>query len=193
MCFSFEVSIATFLISWSISLYLLNKGLNNKKKQHIIFLMLFSSMQLADAILWYHKMKRNNINYLVTSYLIPFLLSLQLLYRVFIVNHSEYIKIIDDKLLKLFIFSIIYYIFYRFNGYSKSLCDNKLSSPVWSSNEIKAWELIIFAFFGFYPDYVSFFSILFLFVLIKIFVGGAYGTLWCAIVNLIAFYFLYKY
>ena len=193
MCFSFEVSIATFIISWSISLYLLNKGLSKDKKQYIIFLMIFSSIQLTDAILWYHKMKKNNINYLVTSFLIPFILSLQLLYRVFIVNYSEYIKIIDDKLLKTFIFLLIFYIFYRFNGYSKSLCDNKLSSPVWGSNEIKLWELIIFAFLLFYPDYVSFFSILFLFVLIKIFVGGAYGSMWCAITNLVAFYFLYKY
>ena len=87
----------------------------------------------------------------------------------------------------------LFYIFYRFNGYSKSLCDNKLSSPVWGSNEIQLWELIIFAFLLFYPDTVTFFSILFLFVLIKIFVGGAYGTMWCAITNLIAFYFLYKY
>ena len=92
MCFSFEVSIATFIISWSISLYLLRKNLTKYQRQNIIFLMIFSSIQLADAILWYNKMKKNNINYLVTSYLIPFLLSLQLLYRVFIVNYSEYIK-----------------------------------------------------------------------------------------------------
>ena len=193
MCFSFEVSIITFIISWSISLYLLNKGLNNDKKQHIIFLMIFSSIQLADAILWYHKMKRNNVNYIVTSYLIPFILSLQILYRVFIVNYSEYIKIIDDKLLKMIILIVIFSLFIKFNGYSKSLCDNKLSSPVWGSNEIRAWELILFAFLLFYPDYVSLFSILFLFVLIKLFVGGSYGSMWCAITNLVAFYYLYKY
>ena len=57
MCFSFEISIITFIISWSISLYLLNKGLSNDKKQHIIFLMIFSSIQLTDAILWYNKMQ----------------------------------------------------------------------------------------------------------------------------------------
>jgi len=112
---------------------------------------------------------------------------------VFFVNHSEYNKVIDDKLLKILIFIGICYLFYRFNGYSKTLCDNKLSSPVWGSNEIAVWELILFAFLLFYPDTVSFFSILFLFFLIKIFVGGAYGSLWCAITNLIAFYYLYKY
>lgn len=193
MCFSFEVSIATFVISWSISLYLLRKNLTKYQRQNIIFLMLFSSIQLTDAILWYNKMKRNNINYVVTSYLIPFILSLQILYRVFVTNHEAYNKVIDDKLLKILVFFLICYLFYRFNGYSKSLCDNKLSSPVWGSNEIAVWELILFAFVLFYPDTVSFFSILFLFFLIKIFVGGAYGSMWCAITNLIAFYYLYKY
>jgi hypothetical protein len=193
MCFSFEVSVATFVISWSISFYLLRKNLTKYQRQNIIFLMIFSSIQLADAILWYHKMKKNNINYLVTSYLIPLLLSLQLMYRVFFVNNSEYIKFIDDKLLKIFIFIGICYLFYRFNGYSKSLCDNKLSSPIWGSNEIKIWELIIFAFLIFYPDYFTFTTMIILLLLIKLIVGGAYGTLWCAITTLIAFYYLYKY
>ena len=193
MCFSFEVSIGTFIVSWVISLYLLNKGLTKEKQQHIIFLMIFSSIQLADAILWYNKMKKNNINYLVTSYLIPLLLSLQILYMVFIVNHSSFIKIIDDKYLKIFISILLLYMFYRFNGYSVSLCNNKLSSPIWGSNEIKLWELILMSFLIFYPDYYMWFATLFLFLLIKIFVGGGYGTLWCAITNLVAFYFLYKF
>ena len=193
MCFSFEVSIGTFIVSWVISLYLLNKGLTKEKQQHIIFLMIFSSMQLADAILWYNKMKKNNINYLVTSYLIPLLLSLQILYMVFIVNHSSFIKIIDDNYLKIFIPILLLYMFYRFNGYSVSLCNNKLSSPIWGSNEIKLWELLLVTFLIFYPDYYMWFATLFLFLLIKIFVGGGYGTLWCAISNLVAFYFLYKF
>ena len=193
MCFSFEVSIGTFIVSWVISLYLLNKGLTKEKQQHIIFLMIFSSIQLADAILWYNKMKKNNINYLVTSYLIPLLLSLQILYMVFIVNHSSFIKIIDDKYLKIFISILLLYMFYRFNGYSVSLCNNKLSSPIWGSNEIKLWELVLMSFLIFYPDYYMWFATLFLFLLIKIFVGGGYGTLWCAITNLVAFYYLYKF
>jgi hypothetical protein len=193
MCFSFEVSIITFLISWSISLYLLKRGVTTRNKKEVIFLMIFSSMQLADAILWYNKMKKNDINYIVTSFLIPFLLSLQIVYKVFFINYSEYIKIIDDKLLKLFIFLLICYLFYRFNGYSKSICDNKLSSPVWGSNEINIWELILFAFVLWYPNYSMFIGTLILLFGIKIIVGGAYGTLWCAIANLLAFYYLYKY
>jgi len=193
MCFSFEVSIATFIISWSISLYLLNKGLSKDGKNDVIFLMIFSSMQLTDAILWYNKMKRNNINYIVTSFLIPFILSLQLLYKVFITNYKAYMKVIDDKLLKILMFFLIFYIFYRFNGYSKSLCDNKLSSPVWGPSELGIWELLIFAFIIWYPNHPMFFATLILFILIKMIIGGAYGTMWCAIANLVAFYFLYKY
>ena len=84
MCFSFEISIGTFIFSWSICFYLLNKKLEKYQRQNTISLLIFSSMQLADAILWYSGMKRNNINYIVTSFLIPFLLSLQLYYNVFI-------------------------------------------------------------------------------------------------------------
>lgn len=193
MCFSFEVSIATFLISWSISLYLFKRGVSIVNKKEVIFLMVFSSMQLTDAILWYNKMKRNDINYIVTSFLIPLLLSFQLIYKVFFINYSEYIKIIDDKLLKIFIFLLICYLFYRFNGYSKSLCNNKLSSPIWGSNEIKFWELILFAFLLWYPNYSMFIATLILLFAIKIIIGGAYGTLWCAIANLLAFYYLYNF
>ena len=87
MCFSFEISIGTFIFSWSICLYLLSKNLEKYQRDKVIFLLIISSMQLADAILWYNKMKRNNINYVVTSFLIPFLLTLQIYFNVFIQNN----------------------------------------------------------------------------------------------------------
>ena len=86
MCFSFEISIGTFLVSWTISLYLLNKNLTMKQKHNVIFLMIFSSIQLADAILWYIKMEKNIINYYVTSYIIPIILSLQIIYNIYVRN-----------------------------------------------------------------------------------------------------------
>ena len=51
MCFSFGVSLGTFAFSWLISLYLLNKGLTVNQRHNVIFLMIFSSMQLVDAVL----------------------------------------------------------------------------------------------------------------------------------------------
>ena len=74
MCFSFEISLGTFITSWSISLYLLTKKLTTIQKQSVIFLMIFSSIQGLDAILWYNKMKKNTINYIITSFFIPFFL-----------------------------------------------------------------------------------------------------------------------
>ena len=150
--------------------------------------MLFSSIQLADAILWYIKMEKNNINYVVTSFLIPTILSLQTLFNVFIRNQNTNVYI---TILTIF---WCLYLFYRFNGYSKSLCNNRLSSPIWGSNEIKLWEFMLFAIFIFYPSWQMIMFISFIFLpFIYLFVGGSYGSLWCAVANVIAFYYLYKY
>ena len=186
MCFSFEVSIGTFIISWSISLYLLNKDLNIKQKQNIIFLMIFSSIQLTDAILWFIKMKKNKINYIVTSLIIPIILSLQIIYNNFVINNNLTFKIVS-------IISCLY-VFFKFNGYSKSLCNNNLSSPIWGSNEITFFEFIIFAILVTYPNWKLLIIIIFvLYPLIKLLINGAIGSLWCALANVLAFYYLYKY
>ena len=81
-------------------------------------------MQVPDAILWYTEMKKDNINFWVTSFLIPFILSLQILYNVFIINKNFNI------LIMFFVFFYILYVFVRFKGYSKPLCCNKLTSPL---------------------------------------------------------------
>ena len=188
MCFSFEVSIGTFLFSWISSLYLLTKKLKKKDQQTIIFVMIFSSMQLADAILWYIKMKKNLINYIVTSFLIPFILSLQILYNVYVVNNE------NNQLLNVFILLSISYIFIRMNGYSISVCDNFLSSPIWGGTEMKLWELIVFVLIILYPSWrIISLTILIIFPLIYYFANGAYGSLWCAIAALFSIYNLYKY
>ena len=189
MCFSFEISIGTFLFSWGISLYLLNKGLSleQKQKQNVICLMIFSTIQLADAILWYNKMKKNNINYIVTSYIIPLILSAQILYNVFVRNNNK------NQFITILTFSSILYIFYRFNGYSRSLCNNKFSSPVWGSKELLFMELVVFALMITYPNYNIFILFLIILSATKIFVGGAYGSLWCAIANIISLYYLSNY
>lgn len=196
MCFSFEISIGTFLFTWSISIYLLSKNLNNNQKKNIIFLMIFSSMQLADAILWYSKMEKNNMNYITTSFVIPFILSLQILFNVYYINKNKNI------LITFIVIASILYIFKKFNGYSKSVCENKLSSPIWGSNEINLLELFIFALLILYPKNLYkadkiWLLLTFIIILLTItFVlqkGGAYGSLWCTIANLIAIYYLYKY
>lgn len=191
MCFSFEISIGTFITTWGISLYLLNKkNLNTKQIYDLYFLMIFSTMQLADAILWFIKMKKNIINYIVTSLFIPLILSAQILFNLYYRNKGKYIP-----LNILGIFAIIY-IFFKFNGYSTSVCDNYVSSPIWASNEIKFWELLMFSLIIFYPCFDNLFilSVLFIFFpLLYIFMDGAYGSLWCAIANIVAFKYLLTY
>ena len=81
-------------------------------------------MQLIDAILWANKMRRDNVNYITTSFAIPFILCLLIIYNIIIANEVR-----DPFILLILLFGMIY-IFYRFNGYSKSVCSNKLSSPM---------------------------------------------------------------
>lgn len=189
MCFNFEVSAGTFILSWSSAIYLLTqKKLKNKQYQDIIFLMIFSSIQAADAILWLNKMKKNNINYIVTSYLIPFILSAQIIYKMFIYYPKSH------NLLKLS--SVLYciYIFTRFNGYSKSACNNYFSSPIWGSNELKYWEFFIFTVFITYPDiYLFLLGAVFTVPTIQYIFNGGFGSMYCAIANIWALWYLYKY
>ena len=191
MCFSYEVSIGTFITSWGISIYLLNnRNLNFKQKQDIYFLMIFSTMQLADAILWFIKMKKNNINYIVTSFFIPLILAAQIIFNLYYRNNGKYLP-----LNILGIFTIIYF-FFKFNGYSTSLCDNYLSSPIWGSSEIKFWEIFIFAILIFYPNLdnsLILFTLFVFFPLMYIFMDGAYGSLWCFFANIMAFKYLLTY
>ena len=53
MCFNFEVS-ADFIFSWSSAIYLLTQKLTTTIP-NCNFLMIFSSIQAADAILWLNK------------------------------------------------------------------------------------------------------------------------------------------
>ena len=92
-------------------------------------------------------MKKNLINYIVTSFLIPFILSLQILYNVYVVNKE------NNRLFNVFILLSICYIFIRMNGYSRSVCNNFISSPIWGGNELKLWELLIFVFIILYPSW----------------------------------------
>ena len=183
MCFSFEISLLTGIFSWSVAFYLLKKPLTIRQRQNVILLLIFSSIQFADAILWYIKMKKNNINYVVTSLIIPMILSLQIIYNIYVRNN------INNTYVNIFMFIYILYLFVRFNGYSTSLCSNKLSSPIWASNELKLWELIIFAYLLTYPQI----HYIILVLLIPLLFAGAYGSMWCAIANIIAVYYLLTY
>jgi membrane-associated HD superfamily phosphohydrolase len=192
MCFSFEVSITTFIISWTISLYLLKKKLNETQRQNIIFLLIFSSIQFADSILWLINLKKNNINFLVTSFLIPFILSLQVFYNMFVINK------IRNPIISILIFIYIFGIFAHMYGYSiKS--KNIFDSPIWGSKEatfinmLIFFGLIVYGRIGFKGEKLHFSLIIIFALLLPFLFRGGYGSLWCAFANILAFYYLYNY
>ena len=133
-------------------------------------------------------MKPNRINYLVTSYVIPIILSLQILFNNYI-RHKN-----DNRLLDVLIIIYIIYLFLKFRGYSSSSSCNKLSSPVWGQNEIKLWEMLVFLFLITYPkfDTVSIVNLSIILFVLHYFKGG-YGSLWCAIACIISLKYLYEY
>jgi len=183
MCFSFEVSVVTLVFSWTIGLYLLNNRILSKENTyHVYFLLLFSLMQIPDAILWKNNMKRNKTNYIVTSFFIPLLLSAQVLFNVFIRNKET------NTIIILLILFYVVYLFVRFNGYSvESSCKNGVSSPIWGEIEINYVELVLFAFVVSYHNPRAFlFLVLIFFPLIRHLFSGGYGSLWCLLSNLIA-------
>ena len=184
MCFSFEVSLGTGLVSWISALYLLKtKTLTISQKQQLVFLLIFSSMQYADAILWYIKMKKNNVNYIVTSIIIPLILSLQLIYKVYFVNK------INNIYINIFIVLFVIYWFWKLNGYSVSSCKKKIESPIWGNNEITLIELILFTAIIAYPHLCFAFIV----PLVVLLVGGGYGSMYCALANILTFYYLFTF
>lgn len=190
MCFSFEVSLGTFLFSWGVSFYLLRKNLTKFQRQNVIFLMIFSSLQIPDAILWYNKMKKNKINLYTTSYLIPFLLSLQLIYNNFIRLESYETLDIIVRLMTLY---AVYRMFIRYRGYSTASCDSYFSSPIWASKELEFYILLIFGLLISYPYFSRIVSVFIALLISQLITNSGYGSMWCAIANSVAVYYLYKY
>jgi uncharacterized membrane protein (DUF485 family) len=188
MCFSLEASLGTFVFSWGASIYLLTKQLTASQRNNVIFLMIFSTMQLADAALWWNGMKKNALNYYVTSLAIPLILAAQLLFNAFIRNGGQVAWLNALALLGSF------YGFVKLNGYSTSVCDGLLSSPIWASRELKYWEMVLFLIGIWYPGIPGIMLTAFVFFpLLYAFAKGGYGSLWCAAANGLALVYLLDY
>lgn len=185
MCYSFEVSLGTGIASYVLGYILFQRNLTEKEKQYVIAYLIATSMQFVDSILWFSKMKTNLLNYIVTSVLIPIILSIQIIYNICVKNKFQK----PHHLILLAGYS--FYLFYRLNGYSKPLCNNYFSSPVWGDNELRLWELFIFNILAHYPnwDIIAFFFTIVL--LIKYFINGALGSWWCFISALVGVYYYF--
>ena len=197
MCFSFEVSLYTGLFSWASGLYILSKNnISQYNREFTIFLLIFSLMQFSDAILWYIDMTQNTLNYIVTSFVIPIILSLQIIYNIYYRScccffSSKYTIRNNNTVMDIIVFQAIVYLFYRFNGYSKSSCTNKLSSPIWGSTEIELWEILGFLILIAMPDIYVILLQFFILYFVKLIINGGIGSMWCAIANILAVYLLY--
>ena len=66
------------------------------------------------------------------------------------------------------------------------LVKKKLDSPIWGNNELTLIELILFTTVIAYP-YLGF---AFIVPLIVLFVDSGYGSMYCALANILAFYYL---
>ena len=192
MCFSFEVSISTFIVSWTISFFLLNKKLDETQRKNVIFLLIFSSMQFADSILWMINMDKNKINYIVTSFLIPFILSLQIIYNLFVINK------VKNPIIIILVIGYIITIFIHMHGYSNK-SKNFFDSPIWGGKELPFVNMLIFFILivygriGFHGEKLHFFIIIGITLLLPFIFKGGYGSLWCSFANIIAFYYLLTY
>ena len=188
MCFSLEVSLSTGIFCWVVGLYLLRKNLKADDRHKVIALLIFSTIQFADAILWSQQMKKTSLNLFVTSYLIPTILSLQVIYNLFI-QHQEktplWIKVIGCL--------IITQLFRFFHGYSSQLCGKATASPIWGGKEVPLWGLIIFLFLIRYnpQDRYSWVTTALALAVAYNITDTGYGSMWCAISCSVAIYYLY--
>tara|TARA_Y100000389_G_scaffold203876_1_gene253892 strand:+ start:14545 stop:15129 length:585 start_codon:yes stop_codon:yes gene_type:complete len=191
MCYSFEVSIGTFLFSWGSAFYLLSKDLTIVEQQNIYFLMIFSTIQLLDAILWSVGMKKNSINYAVTSYLIPAVLCAQVIYNLLVINQ------LWNPLVLGVILATVVSLFNLHRGYSKQSC-NMFDSPIWGDAHTKLGMLyfalmISYGRIGLSGTKLHFLLVIFLSLFASWLFSGGEGSLWCAFANIASIYYLVMY
>ncbi len=187
MCFNFEVSIGTGIFCWSIAIYMLRTyTLTEFQRNKVILLMIFSSMQFADAILWYINMAKTPLNYFVSRYVIPTLLVAQLIFNLAVVNKIR--PMIYLPVVLFFIISCMN----KFTGYSTASC-SKWGSPIWGgegANEITPLFLTLFYLGVCYP-YTTYNLIPLLAV--PFITTGGYGSMWCAVACIQSIVILLKY
>ena len=172
MCFSFEISIGTGIFCWAAVIYMLRTyKLTEFQRNKVILLMIFSSMQFLDAILWYIKMAKTPLNYFVSSYLVPTLLVAQIAFNLVVVNKLS--PLIYVPIVLFFAISSII----KFRGYSTASC-SRWGSPIWAGTEILPFFLILFYIGVCYP--YDIYNLLPLLAVPFITTGG-YGSMWCAV------------
>ena len=86
MCYNLEVSLSTGIFSYLSGYLVLQRELTNNEYHCVLFFLLFSTVQFADSLLWISEMKKNMLNYITTSFIIPALLSSQIFFNIYVFN-----------------------------------------------------------------------------------------------------------
>ena len=174
MCFSFEVSLVTGVLSWCIGIAVILRC--PSLRGDAVHLLVFSSMQFADAALWKSNFEENALNGTTTSVVVPSLLSAQLFLNAWRSRDTSWG-------LPLATASLVYSstLFWRLRGrYSRAAC-GPLGSPVWGNTEISRRDLWTFVLLVTLPDWRwALGGIVFVEVVQRVFCGG-YGSMWCAL------------
>ena len=153
---------------------------------------------MVDAVLWYINMEKNNINYVITTFVIPFILSLQIFYNIFIINkkRSAFISLLAIAMIIIILFKNQLLKGYGLYTYHSK---NMFSSPLWNNKEPPLYFLFLFLLLifygriGFSGEKLIFLCIIFSSLLFSLLFSGGFGTLWCSFANILALYYLYKY
>lgn len=185
MCFSFEVSLGTGLICWIVAACV--AIIQPAMREEALFLAMFSSMQFADAALWWNGMQPNRTNWFITSLIIPSILSLQVLF-----NASVHYRHSGQTILFLPALLWSVYTFVRLHGVSSRACGS-LGSPVWGGKEFTAVEFAIFSTLIVYPNWSMLFVTWAVLFGISRVVCGGYGSMWCALSCLLVLRTIYRY
>ena len=223
MCINKEYSLSALIISWSIGGYLLYRN-HEFDRWNALFLITFATMQLFDFILLIlyetgnFNNKSLNLNYIISRYLIPILLALELfivyfgsiLYK----NNNNfsgiYEKLINDIFYsskwypKILLIIIIWTLWYNIK-WNRETVISANGNLVWGDNPNQSgiWKYIsgiIFIIFLIYPylEYISkpIIAIIVIYLILSLgysFIhGNGWGSYWCWIANFLAIIMLFS-
>jgi hypothetical protein len=199
MCWSFEVSAITGLVSYSIAFYIWKRNFGNDRWNSII-LFTFSSIQWMDAIIWYFDKKKrldSNVVSLVSNFLIPIILALEpvaSLYGAYYTNKS--VSQFDTVLYGVVFLVVLWSLLKNVPG--QGLIQNH--SIKYNKTEHGMWSYWLFYFFIIYPflkytQWNPLYVITAIMIAITLLLAqtkiNTIGSNWCLYSNVIAIIFLF--
>jgi len=195
MCWSFEVSVLTGLISYSIALYIWLRNIKNDR-WHAIILLTFSSIQWMDAVLWKSK-QSSKLSLLTITYFIPFILALEPVSSLYGAYYTN--KNIDksDMILYLFVFLFLFISLSKGAQKTGFITSEGIRYSIYQSS-FSYW---VYAFLLLYPfikystentfNIITIIVVCFGLFIAQITSPNTVGSHWCLYGNIAAIFFLF--